>query len=144
MKPLNFNQPHQLFWASILLIWLAVLCLPTEAIDIQIHDTYFVIAYYHWALFLTIFLGGIGLLYWFFRKKGMIRWMTIFHILITIIPTVFLFIWYGFPTGKFANSYIETDKVGRVIGYWIIILLFLLGQIFFIINLLKALFKSSE
>jgi len=144
MKLLNFNQPHQLFWGSTFLIWLAVLLIPTEAIDLQIHDTYFVIAYYHWAMLFTIVLGGIGFLYWFFRKKSMIRWMTIFHVLITIIPIVGLFIWYGFPEAGNIGSYIQGDRISRIIGFWITFLLFLLGQIFFIINLLRALFKSSE
>lgn len=142
MKLPPFKQPYQLFLGSILVIWLAVLLLPSEAIDIQFHDTYFVIGYHHWALLLTIILGGIGLLYWFFQEKRMIRWMTIFHVLITIIPMVGLFIWYGFPAEGNIGSYIQADRISRIIGYWIIFLLFLLGQIFFIINLLRALFKN--
>ena len=144
MKLLNFNKPHLLFWGSTLLIWLAVLVLPVEAIDLQIHDTYFVIAYYHWALLLTIILVGIGLLYWFFKDRQMIRWLTIFHVIITIIPIVSFFIWYGFPEEGFVSNYIKADNVSRIIGYWVVILLFIIGQIFFIINLLSAVFKSSE
>lgn len=142
MKGLNFNKPYHLFWGSTILLWLAVLVLPVEAIDLQIHDTYIVIAYYHWALFFTLILGGMGLLYWLFKDKELSRWMTIFHTLITIIPIVVLFIWRGFSTGDLANSYIQVDVIGRVTGYWLLLLFFLLGQIFFIINLLKALFKK--
>jgi len=142
MKLLNFNKPYQLFWGSTILLWLVVLVMPIEAIDLQIHDTYIVIAYHHWALLLTIILGGIGFLYWFFREKGMIRWMTIFHALTTIIPIVGLFIWSGFPDNGREGNYIQMDRISRVIGYWIVLLLFLLGQIFFIINLLRVLFKK--
>jgi len=142
MKLPNFNQPHQLFLGSTLLIWLAVLLLPTEAIDIQFHDTYIVIAYYHWAMLFTIILGGIGFLYWLFREKQMIHWMTIFHTIITIIPIVSFFIWYGFPETDNFSNYIEVETFGKFISFWVLSLLFLLGQIFFIINLLRALFKD--
>ncbi len=142
MKGLNFNQPYQLFWGSIILLWIAVLVVPAEAIDLQIHDTYFVIAYYHWALFFTIILGGMGFLYWIFKGKGLIRWMTIFHSLVTIIPIISLFIWNGFPKERYFSNYIQVDMMSIFIAYWGILLLFLLGQIFFIINLLSALFKE--
>ena len=144
MKLINFNQPHQLFWGSILLIWLAVFLLPAEAIDIQFHDTYLVIAYYHVAIFLTILLAGIGLLYWFFRKKQLIQWMTIFHTLISMLPILVLFIWNGFPSEDGVRDYIEGDAISRSIPYLILLLGFIFGQILFILNLLIALFKKTK
>lgn len=144
MKLINFNQPYQLFWASILVIWLATLLLPAETIDIQVQDTYFVIAYYHGAMFLTVLLTGIGLLYWFFRKNKLIRWMTIFHVLITILPILILFVWSGFPREDGIGDYIERDAMSKGISYLILLLLFLLGQILFVLNLLIALFKKTE
>lgn len=142
MNPINFNKPYQLFWGSILLVWLAVLFLPVEAIDIQWHDTYLVIAYYHLAIFLTVLLVGIGLLYWFFRKKELIQWMTIFHILITILSILILFIRYGFPKEDGLGDYIEADTIGSSLFYLSLLLAFIFGQILFVLNLLMALFKK--
>lgn len=142
MKLINFNKPYQLFWGSILLIWLAVLFLPAEAIDLQLHDPYLVIAYDHLAMLLTILLAGIGLLYWFFRKKQLIQWMTIFHTLITILPILILFIRCGFPKEDGVGEYIEGDAMGRSLFYLSLLLAFIFGQILFVLNLLIALFKK--
>ncbi len=142
MKPINFNKPHQLFWGSTLLIWLAVWLLPAEAIDIQLHDTYWVIPYYHLAIPITVLLMGIGLLYWCFRKKGLIQWITIFHILTTVLPIWVLFIKCGFPKEDGVGDYIEGDTISRSLPYLILLLLFILGQILFVLNLLMVLFKK--
>jgi len=116
--------------------------LPTEFTDIQIHDTYFVLTYWHTAIIFSILLGGIGLLYWLFSRKQLIKWMTIFHTLITILPMLILFIWIGFPNLKEHIHYIEGDAFVRPIFYFL--LLFLLGQILFVLNLLITLFKPAE
>lgn len=142
MKPISFSRPYQLFWGSIPLIWLATLLLPAEAIDIQFHDTYWVIAYYHLVIPITILLGDIGLLYWLFRKKGLIQWMTIFHVLITILPILVLFIAYGFPREDEIGEYIEGDTISRNLFYLSLLLVFIFGQILFVLNLLIALFKK--
>ena len=141
---INFEKPYQLFFIAIGLIWLGTILIPAEAIDIQLHDTYFVIAYYHLALLITILLSGFGLGYWLFSKKPLIRWMTIFHTIITIILIVTCFFWYGFPTNENAANYIEGDTLSRSISYFILSLLFLLGQILFVLNLLIALFKEPN
>lgn len=144
MKPINFSKSFQLFWGSIPLIWLATLLLPAEVIDIQFHDTYWVIAYYHLEIPITILLAGIGLLYWLFRKKELIQWMTIFHTLITILPILVLFIKCGFPKEDGVGDYIEGDAISRSIPYLILLLLFIFGQILFVLNLLIALFKKRD
>ena len=144
MKRINFNKSYQLFWGNIPLIWLAVSLLPAEAIDIQVHDTYWVIAYYHLAIPITILLAGIGLLYWLFRKKQLVQWMTIFHTLITMLPILVLFIGYGFPSEDGVGDYIEGDAIGRSLFYLSLLLSFILGQILFVLNLLIALFKKQS
>lgn len=144
MKWPNFNRPHQLFFRCIPIIWLAVVILPSKAIDIQLHDTYFVIAYYHWGILFTLLLGGYGLLYWLFRRKPLIKGMIIFHILVTIPSMLVWFIKHGFPIENGVGSYIAESTIRNYLPYLIGILLFLLGQILFVINLLIALFKNHK
>jgi len=145
MKMINFEKPYQLFVVAIGIIWLGVILTSAEAIDIQLHDTYFVIAYYHIALFFTIVFGGFSLGYWLFRKKPLIHWMTIFHTTITIMLLLIWFFWYGFPTNKNAAHYIEGDMIlYQPIFYLILLLFFLLAQIFFVLNLLITLFKKHN
>lgn len=143
MKLTNFNKPHLLFFGSIPLLWLITIVLPLKVIDIQWHDTYFVILFYHLAIPVSIILGGIGLLYWLFSEKRMIKWMTVFHTLTTILPILAFFIINGFLNEEEAD-YIAADMISRSKPYFIVLLLFLFGQILFVLNLLIALFKKSN
>ena len=144
MKPIYFNKPYQLFLASIPLVFLIVTLLPTKVIDLQIHNTYIVIVLIHLAIPISILLAGIGLLYWLFRHKEMVDWMKLFHTFITIFPILLLLIWVGFPSEDTESNYIEGDRIVRNWFYLTSILLFLLGQILFVINLLIALFKKND
>jgi len=143
MKLINFNTPYQLFWGSIPLLWLITLLAPIKGIDIQLHDTYFVTVFYHLAIPISIILGGIGCLYWLFRKKLMSQWMIIFHTLITILFIFAFFIINGFSS-KAETAYIEGDIIGRSMPYLLLLLLFLLAQIFFVLNLLISLFEKHK
>lgn len=144
MKSIYFNQPHQLFFASIPLICLLASILPTKTIDLQIHDTYTVLALIHLAIPTSIILAGIGLLYWLFRYKKMLDWMILFHTSMTILPILLFFIWFGLPIEEAANNYIEGDAITRYWFYLIFLLLFLFGQILFVVNLLIALFNKND
>lgn len=143
MKLTNFNKPHLLFFGNIPLLWLITVVLPVKVIDIQWHDTYFVIPFYHLVIPVSIILGGIGLLYWLFSEKLMIKWMTVFHTLTTILPILAFFIINGFSSEEEAD-YIAADMISRSKPYFILLLLFLFGQILFVLNLLIALFKKTE
>ena len=143
MRFIDFNQPHLLFFGSIPLLWLLTLILPMKVIDMQSHDTYWVIAFYHLAIPISIILGGIGLLYWLFSEKRMIKWITVFHSLITILPIFAFFIIHGFSDVDEAD-YIAADMLSRSKPYFITLLLLLFGQILFVLNLLIALFKKTN
>ena len=142
MKPIYFNQPYQLFFGCIPLICLLATILPVKAVDIQFHDTYFVFALTHLAIPISILLAGIGTLYWLFRQKEMIDGITLFHTVLTILPVLLLFIWVGFSSENAVSNDIEEETIGLYWLYLIAILLFLLGQILFLVNLLIALFKE--
>ena len=143
MKFINFNKPHLLFFGSIPLLWLLTLILPVKIIDIQFHDTYWVIAFYHLAIPISIILGGIGLLYWLFSGKRTIKWITVFHSLMTMLPIFAFFIINGFSSEAEAD-YIAADMLSRSKPYFIVLLFFLFGQILFVLNLLIALFKKPN
>ena len=142
MKPIYFNQPHQLFFASIPLICLLATTLPTKTVDLQIHDTYIVFALIHLAIPTSMILAGIGVLYWLYRHKNTTDWMTLFHTFMTILPILLFFIWFGLPIEDATTNYIEGGAITRYWLYLISLLLFLLGQILFVVNLLIALFKK--
>lgn len=137
---LSFAKTHFLFLGVILLLWLLTLFSRTEAIDFQIHDTYFVLPFYHLTLLTTILLGILGLIYWFFPINNLTKWMTIFHVIFTNVPLLLFFIWYSLPSDEL-NYLVYADAIGRYPLTLCCFLFFLLAQIVFIINLLIGLFK---
>lgn len=96
---MNFQKikAYHLFWVISLIILLIGLCRsadPNSSLDINVHDTYFVIAYLHAGilLFLFYFLTGLG--YWFVQKilkKQLIKPLTIIHS--TILIGSFIIYW---------------------------------------------------
>lgn len=89
-------KAHQYFWITcffFLLLWF-YWSNSDDAIDINIHDTYFVFANSHIVKLLFVLYGVIGFIYWTFYKVkiSLIRMLTKLHVLITIgcVPIYFL------------------------------------------------------
>ena len=73
---------HYLFWIVSLIILLIGLYDMDETLDINVHDTYFVIAHFYVAIILSIvyFIYGFG--YWLVQeklKKRLVKLLTIIH-----------------------------------------------------------------
>lgn len=78
---------YHLFWLVAIIILLIGICNTEGTLDINIHDTYFVVAHLYVAivLFLFFFLNGLG--YWFLQKvfkKQLERSLTVIHSVIVI------------------------------------------------------------
>lgn len=78
---------YHLFWLVAIIVLLIGICNPDETLDINVHDTYFVIAHLHAAIitFLFFFLNGFG--YWFVQnilKKQLEKSLTFLHTFIVI------------------------------------------------------------
>ena len=78
------NKPYKAIWYSILFLFGLSIIGWNNTIDIQLHDTYFVIASIHMGVLFSIYLGVIGIIYWLIRKKKLVDWMTVIHVVITI------------------------------------------------------------
>ncbi|WP_036155256.1 hypothetical protein [Maribacter forsetii] len=79
--------PHFMFWILIPIILLIGLLKPDKTLDINIHDTYFVIALLHLAVLISIIFGILGLGYWVVIKlnRRLVNWLTIIHLIITVL-----------------------------------------------------------
>lgn len=140
-------KPHHYF--GITCLFFLVLCLywsnSDDAIDINIHDTYFVIANSHIAKLLFVLYGFIGFIYWafFITKISLIKILTKLHLLITIgsVPIYFLgvnFIFEFKPKSDFPlfdNSNYDV--------YFLLTLnsLVIIAQLLFVTNIVISSFK---
>ena len=81
------QAPHFMFWILIPIILLIGLLKPDKTLDINIHDTYIIIALLHLAVLISIIFGILGLGYWVVIKlnKRLVNWLTIIHLIITVI-----------------------------------------------------------
>ena len=138
-------KPHFFLWLSIPLI-LLIGFNDHETIDINIHDTYFVITGWHLAVLISFLFAVQGLVYWGVIKAGLhpIWWMTITHLVCTIdalfiIWLILLFDWFAH-----ADAPSLWGLSGQGIILFFLILLFLLGQGLFILNLVLTIFLNKK
>lgn len=149
MKLSNLS-PHSSFWLLTALLLLFSIIDIDGVIDIQIHDTYYVIALSHITLLVSIFTGFIGFIYWLLRHKTMIPWITWTHFIVTFLSIfVFIFeIYYlnAIPKEKYIEQVYElnrktTNNVEDVIILSIFVLVVI--QILFLINIVFSFLKKQ-
>lgn len=73
---------YHLFWFLTAIVLLIGICKPNETLDINIHDTYFVIAHLHVAIAVSLFFFLNGLGYWLVQKvlkRKPEKYLTLIH-----------------------------------------------------------------
>ena len=138
MNSKKSRYPTYVFWGliPILLIYSYLFLSPT-GLDIQMHDTYFVIDLFHIRLFIVIYFGLIGFLYLKFEKFKLIKAMTFIHVLITFLVMILL------PFNPMsASSLFSVDRLGYFDAYstanfycTMAILILVFAQLLFLVNL---------
>ena len=128
---------YKVLWYCIPFIWLLILFCSNSTFDIQIHDTYLVISSSDLAIVVSLIFGLLGLGYWLMRAYKRIHWLEIFHIVLTILSIV----------GFVSMSILQQDQYDlRLSGRLAIIflLVFILAQLLFLINLSISLFRGQK
>jgi heme/copper-type cytochrome/quinol oxidase subunit 1 len=140
---------YHLFWFVAVIILLIGIINPNETLDINIHDTYFVIGYLHvsFVLFLFYFLNGFG--YWSIQKvikKQLVKSLTLIHSVILIGN--FILYWVIFLYGKlfFTNHnsplFDDFQFVNLACSLGIVLTTFVALPIY-IVNLLIVIFRNK-
>ena len=124
---LNSETPYKETWSiiPILLIFAIGLNAP---INIQLHDTYIALDSISIGILLSITLGAIGFCYWLMRKKKLINWLTVIHLLTTV------------------SSFILIVSLGlqKINDYqFAIIAVAVVSQFFFVVNLVIGLLRNK-
>lgn len=132
------NKPYRSIWIAVPVIISLSLIGLNGVMDVQMHDTYFVISLFHVGVIFSLFLGLAGFIYWLFRKRRLVNWMTVTHIAITISAFVLVLL-----SGLISNGSLE---VSRSVNQFLlpIIILVVLSQLIFIVNLIIALIRKKR
>lgn len=112
-------------------------------LDINVHDTYYVIAYLHLAILISILFGIIGIGYWVMQKanRKLSKWLNWTHIGLTFGGALIVWILTKFYRTEFME-YEFNNNLTLIIT--LIIFLMIIGQLIFPINIIYGLIKKKN
>ncbi|WP_425290760.1 hypothetical protein [Spirosoma linguale] len=128
-----FRKPYLISWLAIPVLLLAGFLFRKHTVNIQLYDTYFVIANSHVALAGSALLLILGLGYWLILLTGKSPnvALTLFHLL----PTI------GVPM-LLALPMFSSDSLGSAQWLSLVVLAFIAGQCVFVVNILMTLLRK--
>lgn len=116
----------------------------SSTIDIQLHSTYFIVAGHHIILLFLIYLALCAVVYWKHQGGSLTPWMTIFHLVVSILFCTYL-LDVGMSDGGLPGRYYSGGPLSPIQWYataagMILLFLgtFLLAQVIFLINIWRA------
>lgn len=144
-----FHKPFITFWAVIPVIISIGVANSNETLDINIHDTYYVIHYNILSYLFALLFGLIGFGYWIMvkLKRRLLIWLNAIHIITTWVGII------GILTSPllFGRTYPEPSVNSffyGVLAFNLIIVIFVLliitGQLCYLANLSIGLIKRSK
>ncbi|WP_308993955.1 hypothetical protein QLS71_013885 [Mariniflexile litorale] len=136
------EKPHVIFLLAIPIIMLIGILSGDAVLDIHAYDTYYVIAYMHFAILISILFGIIGIGYWIMQKadRKLSKWLNWTHIGLTFGGTLVLWI----LTKLYRTEIMEYEFNNNLtLIITLIILLMMVGQIIFPINIIYGMIKKK-
>lgn len=111
-------------------------------LDINVHDTYYVIAYVHLIKLISVLFGIIGLGYWIMQKtnKKLSKWMNLTHIGLTFGGSLIILILAQLYREEIME-YEFNNNLTLIIT--LILLIMILGQIIFPINIIYGIIRKN-
>ena len=82
---MSTHKAYIFFWGAIPFLLVASLVSPNSAFDIQLQDTYFVIPISQFFFLVAFLFLLLGLGYWWVKNKPLNKWLTLIHVVITIL-----------------------------------------------------------
>lgn len=145
----HLSQPFFLFATTAVLILLFGFLNSQSTLNVNKHDTYFVIASFHVALFLCgIFLLLAIIYYAFLRCKiPLYKGLGITHFLMSIIPVLVIQYIVRAPMAHRVYQHMsdEMSNLGKVNAMISISVLFgIIGQLLFLINIIVTLLRKNN
>ena len=137
------QKPHLIFLFSIPIIMLIGILSGDAVLDINVHDTYYIIAYLHLATLISILFGIIGMGYWFMLKanKKLSKWLNLIHITLTFGGILLVWI----LAQLFRESIMEYNFNNNLtLVIYLIALIAIFGQIIYPINIISGIIRKQN
>ena len=137
------EKPHLIFLLALPILTMAGIVSGDAIWAINVHDTYYVIAYVHLAILVSTLFGIIGIGYWIIQKadRKLSKWLNGTHISLTFGGTLMAWI-----LTKFYRPEIMEYEFNNYLTLIItlIVLLVVFGQIIFPINIIFGLINKKN
>jgi heme/copper-type cytochrome/quinol oxidase subunit 1 len=147
MKVLT-DKPHLIFFITIPIIMLIGILSGDSVLDINVHDTYYVITHFHLAILISILFGIIGVGYWIIKKAygKLSKWLNWIHIGLTFGGIIFIFTLsqlYREPKTDTILSDFDFNQNLDIITF-ITLLITIFGQVIYPVNLIRGILKKQK
>jgi cytochrome c oxidase subunit 1 len=125
---------------------------PDSAIDIHLHDTYFVSAYIHVYMVLATILLVFAAAYYLFRKifrRSMTYWPGLIHFIISFIGLMMIILPIpyqseGIPTMEPRRYYDYSSRSGLIDFITGVVITVMIAQVIFLLNFIYSLFGKKK
>ena len=134
-------HPYKIFWWATPLIFLSIALGPDSIFDLQLHDTYYVVSSFHFAIVCSLLFGFFGAIYWLFRERKLIHFLSILHAFTSVISFMGLTVT-GVYSHHFNDGSLETFTLVQKV-YSGFIFLFFGIQIPFVFNIIIGLIRKG-
>ncbi len=137
------NKPHLIFLIAIPIVMIVGILFIDATLDINVHDTYFVIAYFHFAALISILFAIIGVGYYLIQKsdRKLSKWLNSTHIGLTFGGTIVVLI----LTQFYREDVMEYEFNNNLsLSILFVIFLMVLGQLIFPINIIYGLMNKKS
>ncbi|WMI68261.1 hypothetical protein [Mangrovimonas sp. YM274] len=142
------EKPHLIFFLAIPIIMLIGMLSGDAVLDINVHDTYYVIAYLYLSILISILFGIIGTGYWIMLKanRKLSKWLNLIHITLSIGGLILIRILmqlFREPETETLLSDFDFNKNLNIVMF-IVALFVIFGQIVYPINIIIGLIKKRN
>ena len=137
------NKPHLIFLLAIPIIIMIGILSGDAVIVINVHDTYYTIAYLHLATLISILFGiiGIGYLFMLKTKRKLSKWLNLIHITLTFGGISLIWI----LAKLFRESIMEYNFNNNLtLAIYLISLIAIFGQIIYPVNIIRGIIRKRN
>jgi cytochrome c oxidase subunit 1 len=140
-----FDKPQLIFFSLIPIIILSGLLSGGSALDLNIHNTYFVISYFHLAVLISILFGLFGLGYWFVDLANfkLNKRLNIAHI-ISMFGSLVIGYRIAFSKRDSTEFALLGDTLKLELAQTFSVFLVFLGLVLFLINITTSMTKRNK